>query len=126
MPTKKLIPCGSREAIVTVFSYSSGNMNGYLQHPGLRAAKKFSSLSELMLLIEQLLDMEDCPGGLPLPLVWPEHEKECKKAVFRIDVLFRDHHTWQGRLVWETENREAVFQSVLELMQLMDEILEEG
>ena len=126
MPTKKLIPCGSREAIVTVLSYSSGNMIGYLQHPGLRAAKKFSSLSELMLLIEQLLDMEDCPGGLPLPLVWPEHEKECKKAVFRIDVLFRDHHTWQGRLVSERENREAVFQSVLELMQLMDEILEEG
>ena len=126
MSTKKMIPCGSREAIVTVLSYSSGNMNGYLQHPGLRAAKKFSSLSELMLSIEQLLDMEDCPGGPPLPLVWSECEKTCKKAVFRIDVLFREHHTWQGRLVWETENREAVFKSVLELMKLMDEILEEG
>ena len=77
--------------------------------------------------MERLLDRNGFgAAGAILRLAWPEHEKECKKAVFRIDVLFRDHHTWQGRLVWETENREAVFQSVLELMQLMDEILEEG
>ena len=125
MSAKKMIPCGNREAIVTVLSYRSGNMSGYLQHPGLKTAKMISSLSELMLTLDRLLDMEDCPGGSPLPLVYPEHEKACKKAVFRIDVLFRDHHTWQGRLVWETENREAVFRSVVELMQLMDEILGE-
>ena len=125
MSAKKMIPCGNREAIVTVLSYQSGNMSGYLQHPVLKTAKKISSLSELILTLDQLLDMEDCPGEPPLPLVYPECEKACKKAVFRIDVLFRDHHTWQGRLIWETENREAVFRSTVELMQVMDEILGE-
>ena len=48
-----------------------------------------------------------------------------RKAVFRIQILFREHYTWQGKLVWQDENQEAVFRSVLELIQLIDEILAE-
>lgn len=43
--------------------------------------------------------------------------------VFRIQILFREHHTWQGRLVWQNENQEAVFSSGLELMKLFDDVL---
>ena len=46
-------------------------------------------------------------------------------AVFRIQILFRDHYTWQGRLIWQDEETETVFHSCLELMQLIDEILAE-
>lgn len=126
MLTSKMIPCGSREAIVTVLSYQSGNLTGYLQHPVLEGTKKINSLSELVLVLNQLLDMEDSPVGDQLPLVYPECEADGEKTVFRIDVLFRDHHTWQGRLIWETEQREAVFKSAIDLMLLMDEILEKG
>lgn len=126
MLAKQMIPCGSREAIVTVLSYESGNMNGYLQHPAQKNAKKINSLSELILEINHLLDIEDSPNGSQIPLVYPECEISNEKAVFRIDVLFRDHCTWQGRLIWETKKQEATFRSGIELMQLLDEILEEG
>lgn len=36
----KMIPCGSREAVVTVLSYSNGIMDGYLQHPRLDGREK--------------------------------------------------------------------------------------
>ena len=46
-----------------------------------------------------------------------------KIATFQIQVLFREFRTWQGRIVWKEQNQEASFRSVLELMQLLDEIL---
>lgn len=120
---EKMIPCQSREVLVTVFSYNNGRMEGYLQHPRLESRACVRSLAELFLILNSLLDMENCPNR-PLPLI-PVESNGDHMAVFRIQVLFREHHTWQGRLVWEDEKREAVFRSVLELIQLMDEILGE-
>lgn len=119
-----MIPCGSREAVVTVLSYSNGVMDGYLQHPRLEAKEKIQSLSQMILLLNSLVDLEDCPNR-SLPLIPMEYVKNREKSVFRIQILFREHYSWQGRLIWEDENREAVFRSVVELLQLFDEILGE-
>lgn len=119
-----MIPCGSREAVVTVLSYKNGIMDGYLQHPRLEEKEKIGSLSQMILLLNSLVDLEDCPNP-SLPLVPMEYEKDRKNSVFRIQVLFREHYSWQGRLIWQNENREAIFRSVVELLQLMDEILGE-
>lgn len=120
----KMIPCRSREAVVTVLSYSNGIMDGYLQHPRLEGKEKIQSLSQMVLLLNSLVDLEDCPNR-SLPLVPREDEKDRKCSVFRIQVLFREHHSWQGRLIWQDENQEIVFRSVIELLQLFDEILGE-
>ena len=40
-------------------------------------------------------------------------------------MLFREHYTWQGRLIWPDENLEVVFHSAIELIQLFDEMLGE-
>lgn len=45
--------------------------------------------------------------------------------MFRIQILFREHYTWQGKLVWQNERQEYVFHSAIELLQLLDEILAE-
>ncbi len=120
----KMLPCGSREAVVTVLSYRNGVMDGYLQHPRLEEKEKIESLSQLILLLNSLVDLEDCPGGA-LPLIPMEQERDKGKLVFRIQVLFREHYSWQGRLIWQDEDREVVFRSVIELLQLFDEILGE-
>lgn len=120
----KMIPCGSREAVVTVLSYRNGIMEGYLQHPRLAEKEKLQSLSQMILLLNSLVDLEDCPGGC-LPLIPMEQEKDRSKSVFRIQVLFREHYSWQGRLIWQDEGWETVFRSVAELLQLFDEILGE-
>ena len=120
----KMLPCQSREAFVTVTSYRSGIMDAYLQHPRLEGkAVRIQSLAQLILMLDALLDMEYCPGS-PLPLVAGE-EGGSRMADFRIQILFREHYTWQGKLVWQDEDQEAVFRSVLELIQLIDEILAE-
>lgn len=120
----KMIPCGSREAVVTVLSYKNGVMEGYLQHPRLEEREKIESLSQMILLLNCLVDLEDCPGQ-SLPLIPVEQEQDRRKSVFRIQVLFREHYSWQGRLIWQNEDREVVFRSVIELLQLFDEILGE-
>lgn len=70
------------------------------------------------------MDLENCPNPA-LPLVPREESTEKGSTVFRIQVLFREHYSWQGKLIWQNENQEVVFRSVIELIQIFDEILEE-
>lgn len=124
MLREKMIPCQSREAVVTVMSYHKGVMEGCLQHPRLGRKEKVESLSQLILLLSSLIDLEHCMNS-PLPFVRPEYGDVENIAVFSIQILFREHYTWQGRLIWQDERREYVFHSALELIQLLDEILDE-
>ncbi len=121
---ERMFPCQSREAVVTVQTYHNGIMDGYLQHPRLEGREKIQSLSQMVLLLNSLLDLEDCPNPC-LPLVPLDFEKKENTAVFRIQILFREHYTWQGRLIWPDENLEVVFHSAIELIQLFDEMLGE-
>ncbi len=121
---EKMLPCQSREAMVTVLSYHNGIMNGYLQHPRLGEKEKVESLSQMILLLNSLLDMENCLDS-PLPLVQPVCRSVKSIAVFCIQILFREHYTWQGRLIWQNGRQEYVFHSAIELIQLVDEILAE-
>ena len=121
---ERMLPCGSREAVVTVTSYTDGILCGSLQHPRLSGGEKLQSLSQMILLLNGLLDLESCPNP-PLPLVYTLGSGGRNQAVFRIQILFREHYTWQGRLIWQNENQEYVFHSAMELMQLLDEILAE-
>lgn len=124
MLREKMIPCQSREAVVTVMSYHKGIMDGCLQHPRLNGKERIESLSQLLLLLNSLIDLEHCMN-CPLPMVSSECTDMESIAVFYIQILFREHHTWQGRLIWKNEDQEYVFHSALELIQLLDEILEE-
>ena len=119
---RKMLPCQSREAVVTVLSYHNGIIEGYLQHPRLEKREKVYSLSQIVLLLNSLLDLEDSMGS-PLPLVHQDCNGLESIAVFRIQILFREHYTWQGRLIWQNENLEVVFHSAIELIQLFDEML---
>lgn len=124
MLRENMIPCQSREALVTILSYQNGIVEGYLQHPRLQRKVEILNLAQLLLMLNDLLDLEDCPNS-PLPFVSQEEPGGEQMTVFRIQILFREHYTWQGRLIWQNENREAVFHSAIELIQLIDEILGE-
>lgn len=80
----RMIPCQSREAVVTVVSYCNGIMDGYLQHPRLNGTEKLYSLSQMVLLMNNLLDQEDCLTR-PLPFVSQIQtaRKELQFFVFR-------------------------------------------
>ena len=122
MLSKKIFPCNSREVVIIVKTYQNGIMDGCLYHVRLGQKEEFHSLSQMVLFLDRLLDLEDCPNR-PLALSHAICDEGEGIAVFRIQVLFREHYTWQGRLVWQDENREVVFRSTLELIQVLDEIL---
>lgn len=124
MLREKMFPCQSREAVVTIHEYHDGIMDGYLQHPRLAGRERICSLSQMVLLLNSLIDMEDCPNP-SLPLVPVQREERETGTSFRIQILFREHYTWQGRLIWQDRNQEVVFHSAIELIQLLDEILGE-
>lgn len=124
MLRERMIPCQSREAVITVLSYQNGILEGYLQHPRLEKKEKLKSVSQLVLLLDSLLDLEGSLNS-PLPLVTRECLGLENVNIFKIQILFREHYTWQGRLIWENENQEFVFHSAIELIQLLDEILAE-
>lgn len=124
MLRERMIPCQSREAVITVQSYQNGILEGYLQHPRLEKKEKLKSVSQLVLLLDSLLDLEGSLNS-PLPLVTRECLGLENVNIFKIQILFREHYTWQGRLIWENENQEFVFHSAIELIQLLDEILAE-
>ncbi len=124
MLCEKMMPCQSREAVVTVLSYHDGILEGYLQHPRLEKREQVHSLSQVMLLLNGLVGLEDCLGS-PLPLISRDCDGLDSIAVFSIQILFREHYTWQGKLIWRDKEMETVFHSCIELMQLIDEILAE-
>lgn len=124
MLRERMIPCQSREAVITVLFYQNGILEGYLQHPRLEKKEKLKSVSQLVLLLDSLLDLEGSLNS-PLPLVTRECLGLENVNIFKIQILFREHYTWQGRLIWENENQEFVFHSAIELIQLLDEILAE-
>ena len=119
---RKLIPCRTMEALLSVTEYQDGIMSGILRHPRLEQPIQIQSLSQFIFTLDSLLDLEKCPDS-PLPLVRPIPEDETALATFQIQVLFQEHSTWQGRLVWRDTEQEVSFRSVLELMKLIDEIL---
>lgn len=46
-----------------------------------------------------------------------------QQATFEVQILFRQHTSWQGILLWLDEHRQQSFRSVLELILLMDSAL---
>lgn len=44
-------------------------------------------------------------------------------ATFELHILFRQHSSWQGSLIWKEKKLEHSFRSVLELLMLMDSAL---
>ena len=84
-----MLPCHSREAIVTVKTYKNGIMDGYLQHPRLKEKEKIQSLSQMVLFLDGLLGLEYCPDQ-PLPLICSENGSKEGIDVFRIQILFRE------------------------------------
>lgn len=117
-----LLSCRTNAATLAVSSYQEGELRGWLLHPRLDSPKEVHSVPQLLFFIDDLLFREDhlisyhafAPTGL-------EHIPRI--ATIQIQILFQEHHTWQGCLLWEDQQKEAPFRSVLELIQILDEIL---
>ena len=124
----------NRKSLVCVDSYLDGVLKGRF-FDGARCAETFDSLSQFLIRMEQLLEDRQEPQSfvqqrtfshLLTPGESPEEGSPVRRgcrATFEIQILFRQHASWQGVLHWRETGMEQSFRSVLELVILIDSAL---
>ena len=127
-------PWSQQTILVCVDSYENGVPRGQLYLPG-QEGQRFDSLSQLLLRAERLLERGGSVQSFTTPRVFalpkPLGDAPCdteeltrgSAATFEMRVLFRQHASWQGELLWLEKNTRQSFRSVLELITLMDSAL---
>ena len=48
------------------------------------------------------------------------------KGTFVVQIQYRQHATWQGKVLWAEKNETVPFRSALELLKLIDGALDEA
>ena len=115
-------PCRANDAILLVQSYQDGRMTGQLIHPRTGTPEEIRSIPELLLRLDEILLREE--SLISYHAFRPAGFEEIRRiATLRIQVLFQENYSWQGCVQWEEQRKEATFRSVLELIQILDEIL---
>ena len=129
-----------RRITVCVDSYENGILEGRLCSPHGETVS-FGSLMQFLLRMEALLEVHQIPQSYTVLRKFVEHthgeqnassaaaDRKGRMATFELQVLFRQHTSWQGVLNWREGKLEHSFRSVLELALLMDSALrkkEEG
>ena len=134
MPMEKYRWIGEdRKYTVCVDSYQDTVMKGRILSPD-RETEEFQSLSQFLVKMEALLDQAQAPQAFTQPRTFTRHlhpEAGCilrstgkgVKMTFELHVIFRQHTSWQGVLVWKEKKLQHNFRSVLELILLMDSAL---
>ena len=124
--------------IVRITSYENRRPQGSLTGPGLDGPLAFTSLAQLLLEMEALMDQTNRPqrgeehrvftpsGRRASPEAGGAGKGQDELATFQIRVLFRQNSSWQGILIWTDQKMDAQFRSALELIRLMDSALMAG
>ena len=133
---KKLWIPESRKMTVCIDSYREGIFQGRLSDRE-GSIRSFQSLSQFLVMVEQLLEQEDGPQSdtarrsFSACLIQPSETirrggiPRGAQATFELQILFRQHTSWQGVIFWRDQCRQQSFRSVLELILLMDSALRE-
>lgn len=143
-------------AMVYIDALEGGKARGMFQDVFDRFTGEFTCLVQLLLELDQAMDDVRSPQAFMrrrtwaedkrpvrkpvgprewtrpperkpgLPEVWVLNRRRGRVATFCVQVVARQHASWQGRILWlrgRGERREAHFRSALELVGLLDEAL---
>ena len=120
------------KTVICLDSYDNGVPVGRIYGPEADAVQ-FVSMSQFLIKMEELLDESKMPQSFTAPRTFAAAEhlntaaapefQHGKLATFTLQVLFRQHTSWQGIITWMEERMEQSFRSVLELILLMDSAL---
>ena len=132
---QKLWVAENRKTILCVDSYQDGILQGRFYGPD-GSSQSFQSLSQFLVLMEQMLEQVNEPQSdttqrsfaTLLPRSAAGAHWGCQKgaqATFELQILFRQHTSWQGMIQWQEQRQQQRFRSVLELILLIDSALRE-
>lgn len=114
MRENRMLPMGTNTFGLYLDKTGPEKTSGWITGGGLQEASPFSSLTKMILLVDELLDREPENGERALLPGQPD---------FELEVLFRQNYSWQGRLRWLAGGKEATFRSVLELIFILETTL---
>ena len=124
----------NRRIMICVDDYDDGILRGRFYHAA-HGMSNFRSLSQFLLKMESVLEEMQEPQSYTTKRTFsymlPSDEdaactaqfRKGAKATFELKVLFRQHSSWQGIVVWKDRKTEQSFRSVLELVCLLDSAL---
>lgn len=114
----RMVPIGANVFGIHLEPRNGNQIEGIITGSRIRKPIPFTSLSRMILLLDEQLDIEydDSSGRLPPQLGNP---------TFELEILFRQNFSWQGRLRWPEKGTETTFRSVLELITVMELLLEQ-
>ena len=117
MRENRMMPIGQNTFYLNIAPKPDGTLTGEAYSAALGRRAAFTSLSRLIVLIEEWLDTveELRPPGKPAEIAG--------QPDFELEVILRQNFSWQGRLRNVKENTETVFRSVLELLIQLETIL---
>lgn len=128
---------GYRTTTVCVDSYQNGVLNGRFYNPYLEGGQSFQSLMQFLLGMEQVLDTMDFPKSFTATRTFADPPVQLVEAAqgeyhtgdlatFTVRILFRQNASWQGSITWLEGRQEQSFRSVLELILLLDNALQQA
>ena len=132
MALPSFMTSGRSTVVVRIYSYQEKCPNGTLLGLHFNSPVEFSSLTQMLLLMEEMLDSVNGPQRGESPRAFQKTEgqpqfavRDARKplATFQLSVLFRQNASWQGTLIWTDRMMDSQFRSVLELVRLMDSAL---
>lgn len=124
----------NRRMTVCVDSYENSVMKGRIL-TAEQGMASFESLIQFLQRVEAILEEQQAPQSYTsmrkfsdlIPMtegtVSSNSIGKGVKATFELQVLFRQHSSWQGVIIWRERKMEQSFRSVLELVMLMDSAL---
>lgn len=128
MTSKPFVPYEMKTSIIHVLSYEDKRLEGYLESAFFKGRRYFSNLTQMIFLVEELLDAMIYPSRVTSLRSFTtrttrrtaQENEEKPIASFRLSVLFRQNASWQGNIQWMEDKKVIPFRSVLELIQLID------
>lgn len=124
----------NRRTLICVDSYEQGILKGRF-FDAWQDMEAFDSLTQFLIRMEQLLDNRQEPQSYTAARTFSSflEPNTCsgststirrgQRATFELQILFRQHASWQGNLIWRETGMEQSFRSVLELVILLDSAL---
>lgn len=111
MRKTRMIPTGANKFAIRLDSCDDGVIKGAVDGAYLESPIPFESFVRLIIVIDDLLD-EVADGELELSA--PKDNDFI--PTIELEIMFRQNHCWQGRVVWPDREQEMPFRSLLELI----------
>lgn len=116
-------PVNSNEFVVSV-DEATPQIQGTIYHRSLPEGVWFDNAVTFALTIEDVLDCMDKANSSDCRQTsFAGRSHAGRLATFRLDIMFRQHCSWQGKMTWVERGVEMKFRSFLELLLATVDIL---